>query len=76
MDNYYYEGKRNAVFLGEQVVKYHRTLTTYLGVLQDCGFLLNRVAEPMPPASMVDTVPGMRDEMRRPMMLIVAAEKR
>ncbi len=76
VDNYYYEGKRNAVFLGEQVVKYHRTLTTYLGVLQDCGFLLNRVAEPMPPASMVDTVPGMRDEMRRPMMLIVAAEKR
>ena len=64
------------MFLGEQVVMYHSTLTTYLEVLQDCGFLLNRVAEPMPPASMVDTVPGMRDEMRRPMMLIVAAEKR
>ena len=30
VDNYYYEGKRKAVFLGEEVVKYHRTLTTYL----------------------------------------------
>ena len=30
VDNYYYEGKREAVFLGEKVTKYHRTLTTYL----------------------------------------------
>ena len=28
VDNYYYEGKREAVFLGEKVIKYHRTLTT------------------------------------------------
>ena len=25
VDNYYYEGKREAVFLGEKVIKYHRT---------------------------------------------------
>ena len=30
VDNYYYEGKRNAVFLGEPVIKYHRTLTCLL----------------------------------------------
>lgn len=33
------------------------------------------VAEPMPPQSMVDTVPGMRDEVRCPMMLIVSVMK-
>ena len=27
VDNYFYEGQRQAVFLGEDVVKYHRTLT-------------------------------------------------
>lgn len=27
VDNYYYEGPRQANFLGEQVTKYHRTLT-------------------------------------------------
>ena len=75
VDNYYYEGKRDALFLGEHVVKYHRTLTTYLETLRVCGFELKRVAEPMPPASMVDTVPGMRDEMRRPMMIIISAAK-
>lgn len=30
VDNYFTEGERNSVFLGEQVVKYHKTLTTYL----------------------------------------------
>ena len=74
VDNYYYEGERDAVFLEEHVVKYHRTLTTYLDGLLDCGFRLKRVVEPQPPEDMLD-LPGMRDEMRRPMMLLVSAEK-
>ena len=75
MDNYYYEGKRKAVFLGEEVVKYHRTLTTYLNTLLTHGFELSQVVEPQPPESMLH-IPGMLDEMRRPMMLIVSARKR
>ncbi|MCI9273880.1 MAG: class I SAM-dependent methyltransferase [Clostridiales bacterium] len=76
VDNYYYEGKRVANFLGENVIKYHRTLTTYLGTLLDNGFTLNHVVEPQPPSHLMDSVPGMKDEMRRPMMLIVSAVKR
>ena len=38
MDRYFYEGQRQAVFLGEDVVKYHRTLTTYLDTLLTGGF--------------------------------------
>ena len=30
VDNYFYEGERQAIFLGETVRKYHKTLTTYL----------------------------------------------
>ena len=74
MDNYYYEGKRNAVFLGEPVIKYHRTLTTYISTLIKKGFAIMDVQEPQPPEEMLD-LPGMRDEMRRPMMLIVSARK-
>ena len=73
VDNYYYEGPRTAHFLGETMTKYHRTVTTYLETLLDCGFTLRHVKEPMPPESMRG-LPGMADEMRRPMMLIVAAE--
>ena len=74
MDRYFYEGQRDAVFLGEPVVKYHRTLTTYLNTLLNNGFVLRQVVEPQPPASMVG-LPGMREEMRRPMMLGGSAQK-
>ena len=75
VDPYYEEGKRVACFLGENVVKYHRTLTTYLQTLLQQGFIIQAVVEPQSPAHMLETVPGMKDEMRRPMMLIVSAQK-
>lgn len=75
VDNYYYEGKRSAVFLGEQVVKYHRTLTTYLNTLLQNGFEFQHIVEPQPPEKMLNIV-GMKDEMRRPMMLLIAARRK
>ena len=75
VDNYYYEGKREAIFLGEKVTKYHRTLATYLETLLKNGFTLQHVIEPQPPEEMMDLA-GMKDEMRRPMMLLVSAKKK
>lgn len=75
VDRYFYEGQRDAVFLGEHVVKYHRTLTTYLNTLLENGFELRNIIEPQPPEDML-SIPGMADEMRRPMMLIVSAQKK
>lgn len=75
VDNYFYEGKRTASFLGENVIKYHKTLTTYLNTLLTNGFELLNIVEPQPPEHML-SIEGMKDEMRRPMMLIVAARKK
>ncbi len=61
-------------FLEEKVTKYHRTLTTYLNTLLSNSFIINQIVEPQPPENMMD-IPGMADEMRRPMMLIVSAKK-
>lgn len=74
VDNYYYEGKREAVFLGEKVIKYHRTLTTYLNTLLQKGFMLQHIIESKPPQSMMH-LEGMKDEMRRPMMLLLSFKK-
>jgi ubiquinone/menaquinone biosynthesis C-methylase UbiE len=74
VDNYYYEGERDAVFLGEHVIKYHRTLTTYINSLISAGFTVENVTEPEPPENMMD-IPGMKDEMRRPMMLLIRCRK-
>lgn len=75
VDNYYYEGKREAVFLGEQVIKYHRTLTTYLNTLLQNGFEIQHIIEPQPPEEMMD-IEGMKEEMRRPMMLLISAKRK
>lgn len=75
VDNYLLEGERKAIFLGEEVVKYHKTLTTYLNTLLKTGFALDSIVEPMPAPHLLDTVPGMRDELRRPMMLLVCATR-
>ncbi|MGD9559816.1 MAG: class I SAM-dependent methyltransferase [Oscillospiraceae bacterium] len=75
VDRYFDEGRRDAVFLGQPVVKYHRTLTTTLGALWQAGFAVKAVVEPQPPARMLAAAAEMQDEGRRPMMLLVAAEK-
>lgn len=75
VDNYYVEGKREAVFLGTKMTKYHRTLTTYLDTLVQHGFQLQRVLEPEPVEKRL-TDGSLNNEMRRPMMLIISAFKK
>lgn len=74
IDNYYYPGERETNFLGQQVIKQHHTLTQILNPLIKFGFQIEAIEEAMPPADMMD-LPGMRDEMRRPMMLLVKVKK-
>ena len=76
VDNYYLEGKREAVFLGEKVIKYHRTLTTYLNELLNGGFEIIQVKEPTVSSNALIAHPEFKDELRRPMMLIVSARKK
>ena len=75
VDSYYLEGKRESIFLGEKVVKYHKTLTTYLNTLLKTGFEITGIVEAQPSAEMLETIPAMEDELRRPMMLLVSAKK-
>lgn len=63
------------MFLGEQVVKHHKTLATYLQGLIEAGFVIEAVVEPKPTADLLGSVPEMSDELRRPMMLLVKARK-
>jgi ftsJ-like methyltransferase len=76
VDNYFSEGSRRANFLGEEVIKYHKTLTTYINGLLKSGFEITNLIEPEPSQELLDTVEGMRHELRRPMMLIISARKK
>lgn len=74
VDRYFYPGERETLFLGQLVKKQHHTLTQILMGLIRAGFVLEQVEEVQPPESMMDQ-PGMEDELRRPMMLLVKAKK-
>lgn len=76
VDKYFTEGLRSANFLGEDVVKYHKTMTTYVNSLIKSGFEITGLVEPMPEENLLNTVPGMLDELRRPMMLLISARKK
>ncbi|HEX2865661.1 MAG TPA: class I SAM-dependent methyltransferase [Ignavibacteriales bacterium] len=75
VDNYFIEGSREAVFLGHRIIKYHRTLTTYINSLINNGFIINKIIEPLPSKEMLEKNESMREEFRRPMMLIISAYK-
>lgn len=74
VDDYYRPGQRVTRFLGCEVIKQHHTLTQILMGLLNCGFALEVVEEVQPSEEMLE-IPGMRDELRRPMMLLVRARK-
>lgn len=74
IDRYFFTGSRETNFLGEKVIKQHHTLTQILMGLLKAGFLIEAVEEAVPPTEMM-SVPGMEDELKRPMMLLVRARK-
>ncbi|NLB90770.1 MAG: class I SAM-dependent methyltransferase [Clostridiales bacterium] len=75
VDRYFEQGRREAVFLGEKVIKYHKTLTTYVNGLLQTGFAITHLVEPTPPKQWLEENAQMREELRRPMMLLIAARK-
>jgi ubiquinone/menaquinone biosynthesis C-methylase UbiE len=75
VDNYQTEGVRETTFLNENVTKYHRTISTYLNDLIYTGFIIRAVKESVPSDEMLKSIPGMKDETRRPMFLMISAEK-
>ena len=74
LDNYFIEGERETNFLNTKVGKYHRTLTTYVSALLTLGFRITGLKEPEVPEHLKNRE-EMKNEYRRPMMLILKAEK-
>ncbi|GAB6989110.1 class I SAM-dependent methyltransferase [Paenibacillus pini] len=75
VDQYQTEGIRETTFLTENVIKYHRTISTYFNDLIGAGFAIQAVNEPVPSEEMMKDDQWMQDETRRPMFLIISAVK-
>jgi SAM-dependent methyltransferase len=73
VDDYQQESPRHTQWLADDVVKYHRTVATYVNTLIDSGFRISRLSEPKPPPEMLIEEPGLKDDCRRPTFLLIAA---
>jgi hypothetical protein len=75
VDDYRNESARHTQWIVEGVIKYHRTVATYVNGLIDSGFSVNRLLEPFPSVEMLAQKPEWEDECRRPTFMLIAAEK-
>jgi SAM-dependent methyltransferase len=75
VDRYRDEGERRTHWFVEGVVKYHRTIETYVNGLLDVGLRLVRLEEPEADAAVLAQRPDWRQERRRPPFLLLAADR-
>lgn len=76
VDGYATEGARHTRWFRDDVIKYHRTVATYVNTVLDHGFALLTLDEPVPAADAVAARPELESERRRPPFLLLAAERR
>ncbi|MBD2868775.1 class I SAM-dependent methyltransferase [Paenibacillus arenilitoris] len=75
VDDYHSEGAREARFLGHDVVKYHRTVASYVNGLIEAGFAIRKLSELQPTEEMLARNPEWREAVRRPIFFLIAAVK-
>ena len=75
VDNYSDEGIRHTRWMADDVVKYHRTVATYVNTLIQSGFHTEKILECGISKERLSQRPDLIDERRRPMFLLVRAKK-
>ncbi|RQH12404.1 class I SAM-dependent methyltransferase [Bradyrhizobium sp. RP6] len=75
VNRYAIEGERRTNWLAKDVVKYHRTIATTLNVLIRAGFVIEAVDEFAPSVQQIRENPALKEELERPMMLLVSARR-
>jgi SAM-dependent methyltransferase len=75
LDHYRQEGRRNTKWFIDGVVKYHRTVATYVNTLLSIGFQMENLDEPMPADEVLALRPELQVHSRRPPILLLAASR-
>jgi SAM-dependent methyltransferase len=75
LDRYAEEGPRQTTWVVNGVIKYHRTISSYINTVIDSGFRIEKLAEPAPSPEMLLKWPHLRFEQRRPSLLLIAASR-
>ena len=74
IDNYKFDGIRHTQWIAPDVIKYHRSVETYVNTLIDKGFTIVRLLEPEATADAIRERPELREESRRPTFMMLSAQ--
>lgn len=75
LDRYHEEGLRTQNWLVENVMTYHRTISTVFNTLIKYSLQIEKIIEPVPTEEDLQKLPKLIKETRRPSFLIVRAKK-
>ncbi|MFQ3452431.1 class I SAM-dependent methyltransferase [Bradyrhizobium sp. UFLA01-814] len=75
VNGYSIEGERQTDWFAKGVIKYHRTIGTTLTTLIRSGFRILAVEEFAPSPEQITQTPELEEELERPMMLLVSAQR-
>lgn len=75
VDDYHVPGRRVTLWMGQDVVKYHRTVGDYFGGLQRAGFVVEALREARPRRGMFLREETYQRRLRIPLFLLLAARK-
>ncbi|MGD0118505.1 MAG: class I SAM-dependent methyltransferase [Candidatus Binatus sp.] len=73
IDDYKHEGIRHTQWFVDDVIKYHRSVETYVNTLIDKGFSIVRLVEPVATAEAIRERPELSEESRRPTFMMMSA---
>jgi SAM-dependent methyltransferase len=76
VDSYFVPGSRTTPWLGSEVVRYHRTIEEYFGIVQNTGFVVESVRESCPRREQFTDEATYEQSKRIPLFLFLAACKR
>lgn len=73
--NYRDEGQFQQIWFVDNVIKYHRTLQTYVNGLIETDFTVKKILEPMPDDNLIANRPDFAIHKIRPPLLVISAQK-
>ena len=76
VDDYKKETIRASNWFVDGVIKYHRTVETYVNELIDAGYTIKRLLEPGPTKKSITERPELSEHLRRPPILVLAGVKK
>jgi hypothetical protein len=73
LDGYLNEGQRTTTWFADEVIKYHRTIGTYVSALVKNDFRLTGLIEWGPSPDQIRRYPGWARERDRPVFMLLCA---